>query len=221
MADIGADLDVVEVVLVDGRRDNGLAAIPGHLELRVLFVDILGQKVDALGIVVASHEGDASDVITVFIHEGIDSIGVKGEANVLPEVMAMTPRTVTRAITDVNCQCHFVGYLLKYYACIDVLQHGFRLVCQGVITAGGLFLTGLREVGDALQIADDTRHVIDILGMAVGALLQIALVDMTTLITYRIGDVEGEIVTAFLGSHLQQLHVLILREVLFEVHVEG
>ena len=177
-------------------------------------MDILGQKVHALRIVVATHEGDTGDIITVFIHEGIDSIGVKGEAYVLPEVMAMTPRTVTRAITDVNCQCHFVGYLLKYYACIDVLQHGFRLVCQGVITAGGLFLTGLREVGNALQIADDTRHVIDILRMAVGALLQIALVDMAAVVADGVGDVEGEVVTTFLGSHLQQLHVLILREVL-------
>ena len=96
-------------------------------------MDILSQEVDALGIVVASHEGDASDVIAIFFDEGIDGIGIKGEAYVLPEVMAMTPRTVTRAITDVNCQCHFVGYLLKYYACIDVLQH--RLIRQSVITA--------------------------------------------------------------------------------------
>ena len=95
-------------------------------------MDILSQKVDTLGIVVTSHEGDASDIIAIFFDEGIDGIGIKGEANVLPEVMAMTPRTVTRAITDVNCQCHFVGYLLKYYACIDVLQH--LLVSHCVVT---------------------------------------------------------------------------------------
>ena len=57
--------------------------------------------------------------------------------------------------------------------------------------------------------------------MAVRTLLQVALVDMTTLVTYRIGDVEGEIVTAFLGSNLQQMGVLLLREVLLEIHVES
>jgi hypothetical protein len=30
---------------------------------------------------------------------------------------------VTRAITDVNCQCHFVGYLLENDASIDVFKH--------------------------------------------------------------------------------------------------
>ena len=57
--------------------------------------------------------------------------------------------------------------------------------------------------------------------MAVGTLLQITLVDMATLVTNRIGNVESEIITAFLGSNLQQLEVLILREVLFLVHVQS
>jgi len=74
----------------------------------------------------------------------------------------MTTRTVTRAITDVNRQCHFVGYLLEYYSGIDVFQHD-GLVCHSVVSAGGFLLTGLREVAHAFQIADDTRHVIDVL----------------------------------------------------------
>ena len=141
MLDIGSHLDVVEVLLVDGGRDNGLAAVPCHLELGVLLVDILCQQVDALRVVVAAHEGEAGDVLAILIDEGIDGIGIQGEADVFPKVMAVTPRTVTRAIGNVNCQCHFVGYLLKYYASVDVLQH--RLVCHSVVTACGLLLTGL------------------------------------------------------------------------------
>ena len=131
--DEGSDLDVVEVLLVDEGGDDGLAAIPGDLEVGVLLVDVLCQEVDAHRVAVAAHEGDAGDVVAVFPDEGIDGIGIEGEADVFPEVMAMTPGTVTRAIRDVNCQCHFVGYLLKYYACVNVLQH--RLIRQSVITA--------------------------------------------------------------------------------------
>ena len=57
--------------------------------------------------------------------------------------------------------------------------------------------------------------------MAVRALLQVTLVDMAAVVADGIGNVEGEIVTAFLGSYLQQLGILLLGEMLLEVHVEG
>ena len=121
MLDEGTNLDIVEVLFVDSRGDNRLAAIPSNFELGVLFVDVLRQQIDTLRIAVATHEGDTGNVVAVLFYEGIDGIGIEGEANILPEIMAMTPRTVTRAIRDVNCQCHFVGYLLEYYARVDVL----------------------------------------------------------------------------------------------------
>ena len=81
--------------------------------------------------------------------------------------MAVTTRAVTRAIGNINRQCHFVGYLLKNNPCINVFQHvlisfsSFLRMC--IETTCGFFLTWLREVRDTLQIADDTSHVIDIL----------------------------------------------------------
>ena len=57
--------------------------------------------------------------------------------------------------------------------------------------------------------------------MAVGTLLEVALVDVAAVVTYGIGDVEGEVVAAFLGGDLQQVQVLLLGEVLVEVHVQG
>ncbi len=161
MLDEGADLDVVEVIFIDGGGDDGTAAVPGNTQLGVLLMDVLRQLVHTSGIAVASHEGDAGEVLAVFIYEIIDGIRVQRQANVLPKVMAVTPRTVTRAIRDVNCQCHFVGYLLEYNIRVDVLQH--RLICHSVITTGGLLLTGLREVRDALQVADDTGHIVHVL----------------------------------------------------------
>ena len=160
--DEGADLDVVEVILVDEGGDDGAAAIPGDAQLGVFLVDVLRQLVDTPWVVVAAHEGDAGEVGAVFPDKVVEGLGGQRQAHILPEVMAMTPRTVTRAIRDIDCQCHFVGYLLKYYSGIDVLQHS-ALVCHRVVAAGGFLLTGLREVRYALQVADDTRHVVDIL----------------------------------------------------------
>ena len=88
-------------------------------------------------------------------HEAVDGLCVEGQSDILPEVVAVTTRAVTRAIRDINCQCHFVWYLLKYDACIDVLQHkaigmvplalnlGSLESCMGVESASGLLLTGL------------------------------------------------------------------------------
>jgi hypothetical protein len=57
--------------------------------------------------------------------------------------------------------------------------------------------------------------------MAVGALLQITLVDMATIVADRIGDIKGEIVTAFIGRYFQQMGILLLRQMLLEIHVKG
>ena len=46
MTDEGPYLDVIEVGAGDGGGDDGLATVPGDLELRMLLVDILGQEVD-------------------------------------------------------------------------------------------------------------------------------------------------------------------------------
>ena len=89
----------------------------------IFLVYILRQLVDTSWISIAAHKSDASEVGTEFLDEIIDGIRVQRQADVLPKIMAMTPRTVTRAIRNVNCQCHFVGYLLKYDIRVDVLQH--------------------------------------------------------------------------------------------------
>ena len=56
--------------------------------------------------------------------------------------------------------------------------------------------------------------------MALGALLQVALVDVPALVAYRVGDVEREIVASLGSRYAQQVAVLLLRKVIFEVHVQ-
>ena len=82
------------------------------------------------------------NISTELLYKRINSFSIKGQSNIFPKVIAMTPRTATRAITNVNCQCHFVGYLLKNDSCVNVFQHGLSLRMR-IETAGSLFLTSL------------------------------------------------------------------------------
>ena len=65
MLDIGAHLDVVEVLLVDYRRNTYSSAIPSHMELGIVFMDILCQLIDRTRICITTHKGNASNVRAV------------------------------------------------------------------------------------------------------------------------------------------------------------
>ena len=88
-----------------------------------------------------------------------------------------------------------------------------------VIAAFGLLLACGREVRDPFHVADHARQVIQIVAMACGTCFQIAFVDMPALVADRIGNVERKVVAALGRGHAQQVAVLLLRKVLFEIHV--
>lgn len=47
------------------------------------------------------------------------------------------------------------------------------------------------------------------------------LTDVSAVVADRIGDIEREVVAPLLGSHLQQMSILLLAKVLIEIHVES
>ena len=96
-----------------------------------------------------------------------------------------------------------------------------RGVERTVIPACGFFLSVDGEVGNALEITDDAGEIINVVAVAVRALGEVALVDATAFVAERVGDVEGEVVAPFHGCHAEEVAVLGLREVLFEVAVES
>lgn len=77
MLDKRSDLDIVEVLFVDGCRNNRFTTVPSHFELWMFLMDILSQQVDALRIGISTHERNTGDVGSILLNEGIDSIGVK------------------------------------------------------------------------------------------------------------------------------------------------
>ena len=120
MLDVRPYLDVVEIGLIDYRRNAQATAVPSHMELRMELVDILSQRIDSLRIGITTHKGNAGDVGTILVDELIDGICVQGKPDILPKVMTVTARTMTRTIGYVDSQCRLVGYLLEHNACIDV-----------------------------------------------------------------------------------------------------
>ena len=121
VTDVGTHLDIVEVGLAHRRGDAEPTAVPSYLQLRILFVDVLRQQVHSLRVGIASHHGDAGDVICELADELVNGIGVQGKPDVLPQIVAVTAWAVAGAIADVDGQRHLVGYLLEHDASVYVL----------------------------------------------------------------------------------------------------
>ena len=127
--EVRADLDVVEVVLVDLLGDAHPAAVPSHLEVGVLLVYVLCEAVDAPWLCVASHECDAGDVLAVLGHELVYGVGGEGHAHILPQILRVAAWASAGTARDVDGQGHFVGYFLEDDSCVDVLKHSLFSVC--------------------------------------------------------------------------------------------
>ena len=69
-------------------------------------------------------------------------------------------------------------------------------------------MAGLGEAADALHVADDAGEVVNVLAVAFGALVEVTLVDVAAVVADGVGNVEGEVVAAFLRGHAEQLAVL-------------
>ena len=76
-----------------------------------------------------------------------------------------------------------------------------------------------REVADALEVTNDARKVIYVLRATMGTFLEIALVNLSTILTERVGNIEGEVVTSFLRSNTKELTILRFAKMLLNVEV--
>ena len=84
----------------------------------------------------------------------------------------------------------------------------------------GFLLAAFGPLGNQGQITDDTGGIIQIFTAALGAMLQLVLGNVAAIIADGIGNVEGEVVTAGGDGQLQQMSILILGEMLFQIAME-
>ena len=123
MADVRSDLDVVEICLAYRRGNAQTTAIPSHMILWMVLVDVLRQQVHSYRVTIATHESNAGDVMTILPHKRIDGIGVQLQTYVLPQIVAVAAGAATRTPRDVDGQRHLIGDLLKNNTGVYVLQH--------------------------------------------------------------------------------------------------
>ena len=137
-------------------------------------------------------------VVDVFEHDGIDGLD---EFSSVDSIFPPTSGANT-ACRGNNSEVSMEG------AYIDATRLHFRGFEHAIISASGFFLAVDREVGNALEVADDAGEIVDVVAMAVRALGEIALVDATTFVAERVGDIEREVVAAFHSSHSEQVAIL-------------
>ena len=85
----------------------------------------------------------------------------------------------------------------------------------------GHLLSGLRETADAFHVADDAGEVVKVGAVAFGAFVEVTFVDVAAVVADGVGDVECEIIAALLRGHAEQLTILCLRKVLFQISVQS
>ena len=78
------------------------------------------------------------------------------------------------------------------------------------MAACSLLLAWLGEIAYALEVTNDTSQIVHIGAMAMRALFGVAFVDMSAVVAEGVRDIESEVVTSLLCSHLEELAVLLL-----------
>ena len=116
-------------------------------------MDIHRQLINSPGISIAAHKRNTGDVVAKLVNKRINGIRIERKADILPQVMAMAARTMTRAVGNINGQRHLVRYFLKDNAGIDVFQHG-----SPCTLANGFRLNMTRKIGRIKRICPLPRR---------------------------------------------------------------
>ena len=128
--EIRTNFDEVEIILVYLRRKSHPATVPCHLQMWILFVDVLCQPINSTWLSIPSHESDTSDVLAVLLDKRINGVGGERHTDILPQVGAMAAWTMAGTTRNVDGKRHFIGYLLKNDVAVDVLEHSnYALAC--------------------------------------------------------------------------------------------
>lgn len=123
MFDIGTDLYVVEIIFCYRRVYAGAPTVPRYLEIWIFFVQVAGKGVHVLRLRVSTHETHTSYVVSVFTHHTVEHKRCERFPDIIPQILTVASRTMTRTMGDVYGKGHFIGYLLKDDTRIYIFQH--------------------------------------------------------------------------------------------------
>ena len=93
----------------------------GDASTRNVDCEMFVSQVQNAGVSIVAITNHNCFITVIFLDKLIERFGSKRHTDVVPKILAVAPRTVARAITDVNCQCHLVRNFLEYHPSVNVL----------------------------------------------------------------------------------------------------
>ena len=128
MAEVGSHFDIVEMLLIDERRDCCAPSIPTNLQTVVTFLDIFRKLVDSRWVAIAPHKTHTGNGIFRTMNQCRQCFSRQFISPICPQELTMTARTTTRTSRNINGKRHLIGKLLKDNICIDITKHYYMIL---------------------------------------------------------------------------------------------
>ena len=128
MAEVGSHFDIVEMLLIDERRDCCAPSIPTNLQSVVTFLDIFRKQVDCRWVAIAPHKAHTGNGIFRTMNQCRQCFSRQFISPICPQELTMTARTTTRTSRNINGKRHLIGKLLKDNICIDITKHYYLIL---------------------------------------------------------------------------------------------
>ena len=128
MAEVGSHFDIVEMLLIDERRDCCAPSVPTNLQSVVTFLDIFRKQVDCRWVTIATHKPHTSNGIFRTMNQCRQCFSRQFISPICPQELTMTAWTTTRTSRNINGKRHLIGKLLKDDICIDITKHYYLIL---------------------------------------------------------------------------------------------
>ena len=122
MSYIWSNLDVIKIKLVNNTWHANAPTIPPYFILWVNSMHILRQLVDIFRLSIATHKTKTRYIGTIFSRKTIKNNRSECLANVLPQKLTVTARTMTRTITDIDSKRYLIRYFLENDSGVNVFH---------------------------------------------------------------------------------------------------
>lgn len=128
MAEVGSHFDIVEMLLINERRDCRAPSVPTNLQTVVTLLDIFRKQVDSRWVTIAPHKTHTGNGIFRTMNQCRQRFSRQFISPVCPQELTMAARTATRTSRNINGKRHLIGKLLKDDICIDITKHYYLIL---------------------------------------------------------------------------------------------
>ena len=128
MAEVGAHFDIVEMLLINERRNCCAPCVPTNLQSVVTFLDIFCKQVNCRWVAIATHKAHTGNGIFRTTNQCRQRFSRQFISPICPQELTMAARTTTRTSRNINGKRHLIGKLLKDNICIDITKHYYLIL---------------------------------------------------------------------------------------------